>query len=175
VTSMPAWRHFSRCPRCGAESAPEAGHSNPFRCRDCAFTFFFNAASAVAALVVDEGGRMLFIRREREPARGLLGMPGGFVDEGESAEEALQREVREEVGVAVGELAYLASFANRYPYAGVTYHTLDLFFTCRAAAPSDARALDAVAAIEWRDPAAVDPSEIAFDSMRAALRVYLGR
>jgi len=170
------WRQCSSCPRCGSrvESGP-AERANPFRCAACGFVLFFNAASAVAGLMVDADGRMLFIRRERDPARGKLGMPGGFVDPGESAEEALRREVREEVGLEVREVRYLASFANHYPYAGVTYPTLDLFFTCAAEDASRARALDAVAAIEWHEPSSVDPAEIAFDSMRAALRAYLRR
>jgi ADP-ribose pyrophosphatase YjhB (NUDIX family) len=137
--------------------------------------YFFNAASAVAALVVDEHGRVLFIRREREPAKGLLGMPGGFVDPGESAEDAVRREVQEEVGLELGELAYLTSFANWYPYSGVTYSTLDLFFVGSTAHPSQARALDAVEAIEWRDPKGVDEQEIAFESMRVAVRTFLAR
>jgi len=170
------WRQFSACPRCGGPAAvPLAERANPFRCAACGFVLFFNAASAVAALVIDAEGRILFIRREREPGRGLLAMPGGFVDVGESAEEALRREVREEVGLEVRGVTYLASFANRYPYSDVTYSTLDLFFTCEADAGSQARALDAVTAIEWRDPPAVNPSEIAFDSMRAALQTFLRR
>jgi ADP-ribose pyrophosphatase YjhB (NUDIX family) len=170
------WRQFDACPRCGERSLERpADGANPFRCGRCGFVLYFNAASAVAALVVDAGGRMLFIRREQEPARGLLAMPGGFVDPGETAEEALRREVREEVGLEVRGIRYLASFANRYPYAGVIYFTLDLFFTCEADETAHPQALDAVTSVEWRDPSAVNPTEIAFDSMRAALRTYLQR
>jgi len=170
------WRQFSSCPRCGAASGtrPPDG-SNPFRCAPCGFVLFFNAATAVAGLVADAAGRLLFIRRERDPGRGMLGMPGGFVDPGEDAEEALRREVREEVGLEIQAVAYLASVANRYPYAGVMYSTVDLFFTCRADEAARARALDAVTAVEWHDPASLDPAEIAFDSMRTALLLYLRR
>lgn len=169
------WRQIATCPRCGAAANQPAEGTNPFRCACCGFVLFFNAASAVAGLVPDRDGRVLFIRREREPARGKLGMPGGFVDPGESAEDALRREVREEVGLELSDITYLASFPNRYPYAGVMYPTVDLFFTCRAEDVTRVQALDAVAAIEWRDPAEVAPEEIAFDSMRAALRAYLKR
>lgn len=166
------FRHFNACPRCGAPGPGEAS-PNPFRCSACGFVLFFNAASAVAALVVREDGRVLFIERAKDPARGRLGLPGGFVDIGETAEDALRRETREEVGLSLDAVRYLASFPNRYPYANVTYNTLDLFFTARADEPDRALPLDAVTSVHWRHPRSIDPDELAFDSMRSALRVYL--
>ena len=165
---------FAHCPRCGSAAAhtPVPG---PFRCAACGFVLFFNAASAAAALLMRDDGRALFIRRARDPAKGMLGMPGGFVDDGETAEGALAREVREEVGLDPGELAYLSSHPNLYEYQSVTYATLDLFFTGRVDRPELATALDAVERIEWIDPLTVDLGDIAFDSMRAALRVYRAR
>jgi ADP-ribose pyrophosphatase YjhB (NUDIX family) len=163
---------FSHCPRCGAPTPATRGHG-PFRCASCAFTLFFNAASAVAAVIERGDGRVLFIHRAKEPGRGLLGLPGGFVDPGESAEEALRREVREEVGLDLDRLTYLASHANAYLYAEVTYTTLDLFYVARAADPDRAHPLDAVERVDWLDPALVAPESIAFASMRLAVAEYL--
>lgn len=166
---------FAHCPACGAGSEPPAQGTGPFRCGACAFTLFFNSASATAVLLERADGAVLFIERAKDPAKGKLGMPGGFVDAGESAEEALAREVREEIGLEVDRFEYLASYANVYLYAGVTYNTIDLFFTARTSQPEAARPLDAVEALVWRDPAAVDPEDIAFDSMRRAVAAYLER
>jgi ADP-ribose pyrophosphatase YjhB (NUDIX family) len=164
---------IAHCPSCGR--AVRGERSNPFRCADCGFVLFFNAASAVAAFIVDAAGRILYTRRAKEPGKGRLGMPGGFVDIGESAEEALRREVLEEVGLTLGGLTYLTSHPNRYRYAGVTYTTLDLFFVARQVDVSDARPLDATASLEWLDPAQVDEADIAFESMRRALADYRRR
>jgi ADP-ribose pyrophosphatase YjhB (NUDIX family) len=59
----------------------------------------------VGAVVLDDAGRLLLIRRGREPSRGLWSVPGGRVEPGESGQEAVRREVLEETGlhVTVGE------------------------------------------------------------------------
>jgi len=165
---------FRFCPRCGAPRTGAAG-GDPFRCQACGLAYFFNQAAAVAAIVLAAGGRALFIRRARDPARGRLALPGGFVDAGESGEAALRREVREEVGLELGPLTFLSSHPNTYEYGEVTYSTLDLFFVADAVRPDRAQALDAVAGLTWEDPAAVALDEIAFPSMRDALERYRSR
>jgi ADP-ribose pyrophosphatase YjhB (NUDIX family) len=166
--SLEHFRHFRTCPRCGA-TADEPNRVVPFRCAQCGFVLFFNAAAAVAAFVTRADGHVLFIRRARDPGRGKLGLPGGFVDFGETAEEATRRETREEVGLELGPLRYLASFPNVYSYAGVIYHTLDVFFVAVADAGQVPRALDAVESVCWLDPMTVDLGEIAFPSMQSAV------
>ena len=58
------------------------------------------------AVVRDEAGRLLLVRRGREPAAGLWSLPGGRIEAGETAAEAAAREVREETGleVEIGQL-----------------------------------------------------------------------
>ena len=53
------------------------------------------------AVVRDEAGRLLLVRRGREPAAGLWSLPGGRIEPGETAAEAAAREVREETGLEV--------------------------------------------------------------------------
>ena len=148
---------------------------NVFTCAGCGFTLYFSAANAVAAFVRRDDGRVLLIRRAKEPAKGQLAPPGGFVDLGESAEEAVRRELREEVGLELSEVAFLCSRPNEYPYKDVTYPVLDLFFTARAVASAMARALDDVESLAWLEPERVAPEEIAFPSMREALALYISR
>ncbi len=161
--------HFRHCPACGA-ARPADRMASPFECGACGFTYFFNAAIAAVAFLRRDDGRVLFIRRAREPAKGQLAPPGGFVDIGERAEMGVRREVREEVGLEIGEPAFLGSFPNEYLYRDVTYPVLDFFFTATALKPEAAQALDDVAGVVWLDPVSeVTPEELAFPSMRAAL------
>jgi ADP-ribose pyrophosphatase YjhB (NUDIX family) len=91
----------------------------------------------VGVIIADSAGRILLIKRAHEPRKGFLALPGGFVDAGESAEEAAARECKEETGVTACGIAYLASFPNIYVYKTVRYTTCDIFFTARASHESE--------------------------------------
>ena len=119
---------FRLCPRCGLKK-DNAEKQRFFHCDGCDFSFYFNPATAVVGIVTDAEGRVLLIRRANEPAKGKLAMPGGFVDFNEPVEDALRREMREEVNVQLSQVQFLCSFPNRYVFKGLTYHTVDLFFT----------------------------------------------
>jgi 8-oxo-dGTP diphosphatase len=55
----------------------------------------------VGAVITDQSGRLLLIRRRNEPGAGLWSLPGGRVESGETDEQAVVREVREETGLQV--------------------------------------------------------------------------
>jgi ADP-ribose pyrophosphatase YjhB (NUDIX family) len=114
---------------------------------------------------------MLFIVRGKDPGKGRLAPPGGFIDLGETAEAAVHREVREEVGIELGQLKFLCSQPNQYLYGGVQYPVLDLFFTADAVSDAAPKALDDVTEVRWMHPAEVAPEALAFVSMQEAFRV----
>jgi ADP-ribose pyrophosphatase YjhB (NUDIX family) len=123
----------------------------------------------------DREGRVLLVRRAKEPARGLLGVPGGFVDIGERAEDSARREAREETGIDVEGLLFLGSWPNLYEWRGVTYPVVDLYFTAQVGAGSPASARHEVEEVVWRRPEEVDPGELAFPTTRAAFALYRER
>ena len=163
--------HFRHCPSCGRPSTAAPG-AIPFRCGNCGFQYYFNPTVAVAALIIDESNRVLFIQRATDPEKGKLALPGGYVDIDETAEVALRREVREEVNLEVDPLQFLCTQTNDYFYQGITYPVLDLFFVTRAKSLEGIAALDGVAGFAWLDPRSVSPSDIAFRSIREAVRIY---
>jgi 8-oxo-dGTP diphosphatase len=55
----------------------------------------------VGAIITDHRGRLLLIKRGHEPGAGLWSLPGGRVEPGETDEQAVVREIREETGLAV--------------------------------------------------------------------------
>lgn len=156
---------FCFCPRCGSSKfAPH--NANGSRCADCGFEFYPNAAAATVAVIVSEAGELLCIRRDREPAKGTLDLPGGFVDPGESLTDGLLREVREEVGGEVTDYRFLFSIANVYPYSGHLVYTADAFFRCRLRDTTRLRASDDAAAMCWIPLAKLRPADFGLDSIR---------
>lgn len=162
---------FQFCPRCGVKRSTRTDLS-PLRCEACDFLYYFNPAVAGAAIILDDQGRALLIRRAKEPSKGKLGLAGGFIDVGETAEEGVRREVREEVNLELEPLQFLCSFPNHYFYQEVTYPVLDLFFVARARERHRAQALDAVESFDWYDVSQVSPEEMAFPSMQKAWALF---
>ena len=165
---------FKFCPRCGASSFQQQAR-NLLSCSNCGFHFYRNPAVAVAAIIVDSESKILLIRRAKDPAKGKLALPGGFVDFDETAESALHREISEELGLALQSIAYLTSQPNQYLYREVTYPVLDLFFVCRPVATETSLMRTEVESVCWLAPDEIDLREIAFDSMKEALRCYFPR
>jgi ADP-ribose pyrophosphatase YjhB (NUDIX family) len=163
---------FQFCPQCGRRSlsSPEP---KLMECAACDFQFYRNSAVATAALIADPEGRVLFTRRAKDPAKGKLGMPGGFVDLGETDEAGLCREVREEIGLELHDIHFLMSWPNEYVYRGIVYPTVDFFFSAQVPSFAEAKALSEVDGLDIRDPATIRPEELAFESMRQAVRFYV--
>lgn len=131
------WRY---CPRCGA--GPNNSDGESFECGSCQYSHYFSPFGAVGAIICDAANRILFIVRAKDPGAGKLGLPGGFIDAGETAEESLIREVKEEVGLDVVRFQYLASFPNTYTFRGITSPVTDLFYTCRVESLEDIQPQD---------------------------------
>lgn len=170
--STPIAEAFRYCPRCACAS--DAPGRNPFRCPACGFVHHFSPIAAVGAIIEGPDGAVLFVVRAKDPGKGKLGLPGGFVDAGETAEEALHREAREEANVKLIDLRYLISFPNDYSYLGVTFPVTDLFYVCRAESLDALSAEDGeIADFRLARPTAAELDRMAFESNRLALEEYL--
>jgi len=94
----------------------------------------------VGAIVRDDRGRVLVIRRGTEPGRGLWSIPGGRVEAGETSRQAVVREVEEETHVRIA-LNGLAGVVERDGPGGVVYVIEDWF--ARVEPGTDPRAVHA--------------------------------
>ena len=164
---------FKYCPKCGAAALRMTGQKL-LRCEACGFELYLNVAAAVAGVIVDERERMVVLVRGKEPGKGKWDLPGGFVDPGETAAEALRREVREEIGLEVTGMRYLGSWPNVYEYMGVRYRTLDLGFIGEVTQVAKARPMeDEIAEVLFLSPREIDLERFAFPSVAAIAGKYM--
>lgn len=164
---------FAYCPYCGAPLGEAVRHGalRPF-CAACNFIQFHDPKVAVVALV-EHDGAVLLIRRGVDPGKGLWALPGGFMDAGEMPETALQRELLEEVGlaVAVGPLLGIFPIVTGKATRGIVLAYEAAVGEAAAALPV---AADDVTEARWFNANAL-PTELAFDSTRALLAEWATR
>lgn len=162
------------CPKCGS---PEFTFDNQkkFSCAACQFTYYINAATAVAAILKAPDGRIVLAKRKFEPRAGFFDLPGGFVDPMERVEDAVKREVQEELGIEINEMHFLASFPNEYVYKNISYFTSDLAFICPMNDLSQLTPSDDVADAMLIQPHEIDFNQISFISIVNILKTYIAK
>jgi NAD+ diphosphatase len=113
------------CGRCGGRTEPEAS-DRARSCPGCRLLAFPRLTPAVIVLVERDDGRALLAWGRQFPGRFYSAL-AGFVEPGESLEEAVAREVKEEVGVDVCDVRYFGSPPWPFP------HSMMIGFTARYA------------------------------------------
>lgn len=99
------------CPKCGLQNEE---YRNP---------------KPTADIIVEIGGKVLLVRRKNPPYGWAI--PGGFINYGESAEDAAVREIREETGVEVSGLTQFHTYSD--PARDPRHHTITIVFTATSA------------------------------------------
>lgn len=163
---------FRFCPVCGS---PEFNQNNgkSKRCDACGFVMYVNPASAVGVFLLNNAGELLVCERAKEPCKGTLDLPGGFVDEYETAEQAVIRELEEELGILVTGAEYRFSLPNEYTYSGWTLPTLDMFYVVRLPGGAVPVPADDVSACYFLSPDKIDAGLFGLSSMKLAVSRFL--
>jgi len=104
-------------------------------------------ALTVDCVLYDPRGRVLLIRRKNDPFEGGYALPGGFVDVGETIEDACRREVSEETGVTATDLRLVGIYSD--PKRDPREHTVSAVFLAVLDKPATPKAGDDAAAAEW--------------------------
>jgi NAD+ diphosphatase len=162
------------CPRCGSAHFPATG-SRSFKCEECSFNYFVNSSAAIAVLLFNEKGELLFTRRAIEPHFGKLDLPGGFIDPMETGEQAAIREIQEELGIQIHSLRYFCSFPNEYIFSEYSVFTLDLAFLAKTENLHQMTAMDDISSFEFYKPQDVNLEELPSISMKNILKELIQR
>lgn len=159
---------YRYCPRCGQGLIEREafGLLRPV-CPACGFVHFRDPKVA-AAVLLSQDGRVLLIRRDVDPGRGLWALPAGFVEVDELPDEAAAREALEETGlhVAIGGLLSIQRMANPdKPGILLTYRG--------QATGGQLQANDDVSEARWFSAADIPWDELAFETTRNSLRAWI--
>jgi 8-oxo-dGTP diphosphatase len=159
---------YKFCPRCGNRLGVrllKRGDPERLVCESCGFVFYLGPKLVAGAIFEIDGGVVL-IQRSIEPGYGKWTFPGGFVERGERAEVAAERETLEETGVEieVKGLIGLYSYEGQIPAIAA--------FAARMVGGEPAP-LDEVMSVKRFPRDALPWPDLAFPSTEQALKDYL--
>ena len=111
-------------------------------------------------IVLQRDSKVLMIRRMNEPFKGQLALPGGFINEGETAESAARREALEETSLEVEPIEILGVYSD--PKRDPRRHVMSVVFVGIITGGTE-KAGDDAQEIEWIELEKIDASRLAFD------------
>jgi len=146
---------------------PEGDTKRRLVCLDCGFVHYINPRPVAGIIPVRPDGSILLTKRAIGPRLGTWVFPGGYMDVGETVEEAAMRETLEEAHLEVNNLELVGVYTRSGPGVVVIVY--------RAEALGDGEAGHETSEIRWFPPAEIPWRELAFDSTECALRDFLRR
>jgi 8-oxo-dGTP diphosphatase len=159
---------YKFCPLCGGrleDRVIKEGDPERLVCEECDFVFYLGPKLVAGAIIeLDDG--ILLIKRAIEPGYGKWTFPGGFVERGEAAEAAAEREALEEAGVQIA----VTGIVGLYTYEG----QIPAIAVFAAGVPGGAPTpLDETLEVKSFVPDGLPWGELAFPSTEQALKDYL--
>lgn len=149
------------CNECGNKVEPRT-EKIEWYCSSCKRHLYANPIPTISAMLFDEKGRILLGRRIRHPSKGKLNLPGGFVDPDETFEEAIVRELNEELYVTPSDysgLMYAGSRVDSHVQEGYKRQLLSVIMIGDIP-HRNFEANDEVDEYIWKTPSELTPGEL---------------
>src|SRR5919199_3529869 len=115
-------------------------------------------------VILQRDSKVLMVRRRKDPFKDRLALPGGFVNEGETVEEAMKREAKEETSLEVEPIDILGVYSD--PTRDPRKHTISTVFIGIVVGGGQATARDDAASIEWVELDEIEKQQVAFDHIQ---------
>ena len=160
---------YSFCPRCGGrfeERVLKEGDPERLVCGSCGFVFYLGP-KLVAGAIFELEGEIVLVQRDIEPGYGKWTFPGGFVERGERAEDAAEREVLEECGLEIRTRGIIGLYSYEGQIPAIAVFGADVI-------GGEPVPLDETMDVKGFPRAGLPWSEMAFPSTEQALKDYLG-
>jgi ADP-ribose pyrophosphatase YjhB (NUDIX family) len=165
MTLNPALEDARFCPRCAQPATVDYPRS--ISCPHCGYGAYYNPKPVAAAIPLTPDGHIILLKRGFDPGKDLWTFPGGFVDLGESVDDAARREAQEELEIAITITSLV----------GVYSHKDDRVVLIVFAATTDEtpRTTPEALEVDAFKPDEIPWQELAFWSTTNALEDFLGR
>jgi len=121
---------FEYCPKCKGPLKEELFEGNEKHqvCQDCRFVFYQNSKPTAAALIINDLGQILLLKRAISPSCGKWDMMGGFLKNGEKPIDGLAREAKEELGIDINSSEFFGIYLDRYQNDQVDIFTFNVYY-----------------------------------------------
>ena len=160
---------YDFCPRCGGRLATRVlkdGDPERLVCGDCGFVFYLGP-KLVAGAIFELDEEIVLVQRDIEPGYGKWTFPGGFVERGERAEVAAEREVLEECGVEIRAKGIIGLYSYEGQIPAIAVFHADVL-------GGEPVPLDETMDVKGFPIDGLPWNEMAFPSTEQALKDYLG-
>ncbi len=161
---------FRFCPACAARLENPDGEGGAV-CPSCGRSWYQSSAPAVGAAIVQDGAALVTVRA-REPEKGRLDIPGGFLTAGEHPIDGLRREVKEELGVVIEASEDDCISMAVHTYGPEGDYNLALDFRAQLV-EGEIEAADDVAEVRWMTAEEVQEADFAWPHNRESVRKAL--
>lgn len=161
-------KFFRFCPSCSAKLG--VIENRLIVCKSCGFHYYLNPVMTVAAILEKTPGEILLVERKYDPKKGFWDLPGGFVDTHENIEEAMYRELMEELGVRPEKLHYIGSTTDLYQYKGVNYNTIIALYKGKIS--EKVTPADDAASVKFFTKKSYDKKKFAFTKLSEMIENY---
>lgn len=164
---------FKYCPRC-REVLDREGNRKVI-CPKCGFVYFFSPIPCNAIVIKNSIGEILLVERASDPFKGMLDLPGGFVELQETFDESVIREVKEETGIELSKdcLTPIMSSCDRYLYKGVNDFTIGIAYIAELPEGSQIHPQDDIKDAKFFRIEDIPWDNLAFESIKKILKLYI--
>lgn len=164
---------YKFCYLCGGQLNKKRAHH--YICTKCGQQVYRNSKPCVEIALFNSRGEVLLAKRGAEPYKGKYDLPGGFVDFGEVLEEAILREIHEELGLnedQITKLEYLTSYSTDYPWGNEVHKVLVSEFVAQVKDDTlNVVANDDVAEAKWIAVENIDQSQLSVPEIWPTLQL----
>jgi len=152
---------YKFCPKCG-------GDLDNLKCQNCGFVFYQNSRPTAGIVILNDKNQVLLMKRAADSRIGKWSLPGGFLENFETPEEAVLRETKEEIDVEVQIENFLLFSISKYIYEGGGY-VLPIHFRGRIKS-GEPKPTKFASEVRWFDRKDIPWDDIAFESNKKALK-----